>query len=240
MPGSPGIRQSANPDHAERGHRALGPHRAKLRFERLPAAYCHPERIGAFMPDGLPTTFRDRLHASTRLRLRLSHLIARRFKLEACTIDDLATPEGRFVQLEGDDLHHAVRRIGAIWHARKIRKIILATPLRDLVERLGRDTHRAALRLINLSADDDNRTGDEPPDIDTLMGWIERDGLIALNAWCRRQPASLGERLRLKLAPCSESDEEPPASHRERGQMIVDRVVTMLMTEPTTTADRHD
>lgn len=217
-------------------HGALTPLRAKLRFERLPAAYCHPGRIGALMPEGLPVIFRDRLQASTRLKLRLSDLITERFQLQACTADDLATPEGRFVQLEGDDLESAVRRIGAIWHAHKIRKIILKDTLRDLIQQLGRDTHRAALRFIDLAPKDD----DDAPDVETLLGWIERDGLIAVNAWCRHQPACLGERLRLKLPPCPDVDDEPPASHRDRGLLIVDRVVMTLMSENRETADYHD
>lgn len=232
-----------NPAPADGRHRARPPHgtqtplRAKLRFERLPATYCHPGRIGTLMPEGLPVIFRERLKASTRLRLRLSELITERFQLQACTVDDLATPEGRFVQLEGDALQDALRRIGTIWHARKIRKIILKDTLRDLIQALGRDTHRAALRFIDLAPEDDD--GDAP-EVDTLLGWIERDGLIAVNAWCRHQPACLGERLRLKLPPCPDVDDEPPASHRDRGLLIVDRVVTTLMAVPSETADRHD
>ncbi|MGI9498694.1 MAG: hypothetical protein ACR2P3_01535, partial [Geminicoccaceae bacterium] len=54
------------------------PHRARLRFEKLPAAYSHPDRIGQLLPDGLPASFRDRLQGSARLRPRLSAVLARR------------------------------------------------------------------------------------------------------------------------------------------------------------------
>lgn len=211
-----------------------GSHRARLRFERLPSAYCHHERLDKLLPDGLPQTFRDRLRTSTRLRLRLSALLSRRLSLPACTAEDLAAPEGRFAQLEGDDLAGALRQIGAIWHARAIRRVILAEPLRQLVERLGRDNHRAALRFIDLAPDPDAGDdrdvpdGGDAPDVDALLSSIERDGLIALNAWCRRQPAALALRLHLKLPPCPEADDEPPAGHRERGVAIVDRVMTSL------------
>jgi hypothetical protein len=208
-------------------------HRARLRFERLPAAYCHPERIGAFLPDGLPANFRDRLSRSPRLRLRLSALLTRRLGLSPLTLKDLAAPEGRFAQLEGKALEGALRKIGAIWQARNIRKIILKEPLRELVEHLGRDNHRAALQFVNLApepASDRDTFSIETPDIDKLMGLVERDGLIAVNAWCRQQPAALAERLRLKLPPGPETDNEPPARYLERGPKIVDRVVTMLPT----------
>ncbi len=229
---------------ASRKRSSQKPHWAKLRFERLPAAYCHPERMATLLPDGLPAGFRDRLMGSARLRLRLSSLLARRFRLAPCCAGDLETPEGRFAQLEGDALQNALLRAGAIWHARKIRKIILAAPLRHLIERLGRDNHRAALRFIDLAAEDDAADDDidnreASPNIDNLLNRIERDGLIAVNAWCDHQPAALAGRLKLKLPPCPEVDEQPPASHRDRGLMIVDRVVMTLAAEPQPRRDDH-
>lgn len=217
------------------------PHRARLRFERLPAAYCHPDRVGKLLPDGLPAGFRDQLMGSARLRLRLSSLLARRFALAPCCAGDLTTPEGRFAQLEGEDLTSALKRVGAIWHAKTIRKIILAEPLRHLIRQLGRDNHRAALRFIDLAADEEVPNADPSaadddeqalPHVDKLLGKIERDGLIALNAWCQHQSAALAGRLRLKLPPCPEIDDQPPVSHQDRGLMIVDRVVMTLATEP--------
>lgn len=207
------------------------PYRARLRFERLPATYCHPERIGKLLPEGLPVSFRDRLLASKRLRLRLSALIAKRFALAPLTLGDLATPEGRFAQLEGHALKDAMRRIGAIWQAHNIRKIILKEPLRRLHERLGRDNHRAALRFIDLAPSqitDQDQLDADNPDIDRLMAWIERDAVIAINAWRREQPAALADRLWLKLSPGPGSDNEPPAGHRDLGLIIVDRVVMTL------------
>ncbi|MEM7042315.1 MAG: SctK family type III secretion system sorting platform protein [Pseudomonadota bacterium] len=203
------------------------PLKARLRFERLPAAYCHPERIQRLLPDGLPAQFRDRLLASTRLRFRLSSILAERHALQACGPDMLATPAGRFAQLEGEVLQSALRRIGAIWHARTLRTFILAEPLRQLMDRLGRDNYQAALRSIDLApetAPDETDDGDRSPDADRLVDLIERDGLIAVNAWCHQQPAALGARLKLKLRPCPEVDGEPPASLRELGPKIVDRV----------------
>jgi hypothetical protein len=211
--------------------RRATPYRDRLRFERLPAAYCHPERIDALLPEGLPSSLRERLHGSTRLNLRLSALLTRRLELSPLTLKDLSTPEGRFAQLEGQALKDALQTVGAIWQARTIRKIILKAPLRELVERLGRDTHRAALRFVNLApepASDRQAISSETPDIDKLMRWIERDGLLAANAWCRHQPAALAERLRLKLPPGSEIDGEPPTRYIDRGPKIVDRVIMML------------
>lgn len=207
------------------------PQRDRMRFERLPSAYCHPERLGRFLPESLPTSFRDRLVESARVRLRLSKWLTRRFNLSPLAPEDLATPEGRFAQLEGQALEDTLRRIGAIWQARNIRKIILKAPLRELVERLGRDNHRVALRLIELTpepASDRDAFSIETPDIDKLMAWIERDGRIAVNAWCRFQPAPLAERLRLKLPPGPEIDDVPPTRYLESSQTIVDRVIMSL------------
>ena len=207
------------------------PYRDLLRFERLPAAYCHPERLGTFLPDGLPQDFRDRLSRSTRLRRRLSELLIRRIGLSPLTLKDLATAEGRFVQLEGDALQDALKKVGAIWQARNIRRIILKAPLRELIERLGRDNHRAALRTVNHTPKDASEReafSPETPDIDELMNWIERDGLLAVNAWCRHQPAALAQRLRLKLPPGPETDGKPATRYLDCGPKIVNRVVMML------------
>lgn len=207
------------------------PYRDRLRFERLPAAYCHPERLCSLLPQALPTSFRDRLARSARLRLRLSALLTRRFQLSPLESTSLATSAGRFAQLEGAALEDALRKIGAIWQARNIRKIILKAPLRELVERLGRDNHRAALRFIDLTpepASDRDAFSIETPDIDKLMAWIERDGLLAVNAWCRHQPAPLAERLLLKLPPGPEVDDTPPARYLDCSITIVDRVITSL------------
>ncbi|MGI9510410.1 MAG: SctK family type III secretion system sorting platform protein [Geminicoccaceae bacterium] len=238
MTAEPQIQASSSP------HQHSMPHRAWLRFERLPAAYCHPGRIETLLPDGLPEAFRDRLQGSTRLRPRLSAILAQRLDLAPCSLEDLATPEGRFAQLEGDDLKSALRRIGAIWHARKISKFIRSGALRQLIERLGRDNHRAALRLIDLAPADEETpppadASDGPGDIDVLMGLIDRDALLAVNAWCRGQPAALAKRLRLKLPPCPEVDGEPPASHRNQGVLIVDRMVRTLASEADEGMDDH-
>lgn len=227
-------------DQHLRAARPSGPHRSRLRFERLPAAYCHPERLSGLLPDGLPAGFRDRLQGSARLRLRLSTLIARRFALEPVAPDDLATPEGRFVRLDGEDLQNAVRRVGAIWHARALRRVILKDELAKLVEHLGRDNHRAALRFIDLAPENEADDEGEAPDLDGLMGRIERAGLASVNGWCRHQPAALAARLKLKLPPCPEVDGEPEGGHRCRGPMIVDRVVMMLEDEATTVGTNHD
>ena len=184
---------------------------------------------------------------SSRLRLRLSALLAIRFRLVPCCAGDLETPEARFAKLEGEALKNALKCVGAIWHARSIRQIILAEPLRQLIEGLGRDNHRAALRHIDLAAEDDaaaagNGVDDDKQasaEVDKLLDRIERDGLIAVNAWCHHQPAALAGRLRLKLPPCPEVDDEPPASHQDRGLMIVDRVVKTLPADISEMANDH-
>ncbi len=206
----------------------MGPHRAHFRFQRLASAFCHPDRISALLPEGLPAGFRERLQGSGRLRPRLSALIERRFALAACQADDLLTPEGRFASLEGEALTSAILGVGAIWHAERIRRIILAEHLRRLVERLGRDNHRRALRLIDLAAPDGGEAGEDEPDLDVLFALIERDGIRAINAWCCLQAGAIAGRLRLKLPPGEDADGEPPAAFRERGAMIVDRVAISL------------
>ena len=216
---------------------ASGSHRERLRFERLQAAYCNGDRLQALLPDSLPSSLRDRLVQSPRLRHRLSTLLSERFAFSPLAADDLNTIAGRFAQLEDEALARALRLAGAIWHAQSLRKIILAEPLHELIERLGRDDYRTALGAIDLSPAGDN--GDEDIDVDALMARIEQDGLLLINAWCHHQPRALGARLKLKLPPCPAVDDQPPASHCDLGEAVVNRVMTVLLADSNSEGDEH-
>lgn len=193
--------------------------RTRLRFEHLPSAYCQEAVIDEMLQNTLPDRLRARLTGSARLRVRLSGLIKARFDLEPCTSDDLATPAGRFASLEGEALDNALRRIGAIAEARAIRSVILKPALRELIERLGRDTHRCALRFVDLApeagSDRDNDDNDATFSIDGLITTIDRAGLIAARSWSESQPKALAKRLQLKLPPVHQ-DEASEASRARR------------------------
>ncbi len=204
----------------------VGPKRALLRFERLPAAYVHPERLATSLPRNLQVRHRDQLLGSKRLQRRLSALLIRRFDLAPCKAEDLLTPEGRFAQLEGNALEANLRRIGAIWHARTIAAIILASALKELIAWLGRDGYREALGQVALAgADVDRDVIGDTPYIDHLRRIIERDGRRCVAAWCRHQPAFLANRLMLKLPPDAEDGNELQSRFEEQGVMIADRVM---------------
>ena len=206
--------------------RRVGPKRMLLRFDRLPGSYIHPERLSGCLPPGLPRTYLDRLMGMGRLKGRLSTVIERRFNLTPCTADDVETPAGRFARLEGRDLGAVVQRIGAIWHARSIAAVILAEPLKVLIDWLGRDGYRAALAHIELAqAEADKEIVGDKPDIDRLCLTIMQDGERCISAWCQKQPASLGRRLALKLPPEADLDERWPEGFREKGAAIADRVM---------------
>ncbi len=199
---------------------------ALLRFERLPSAYAHPERLGACFPPGLPVELREKLLNSKRLQRRLSNHLRQHFDLRPCIAEDLATPEGRFVQLEGEALRAAIRQIGAIYHARTIAAIILAGPLKELIDWLGRDVYRKALRHAVLApiGTDGDITGGQAQ-IEQLCRQIERDGQRCIEAWCRKLPASLGNRLLLKLLPAPADGDGDVDPFSEQGLAIVDRVM---------------
>lgn len=199
---------------------------AYLRFDRLPAAYIHPQRLNHYLPANLPHRLRDRLLYATRLQPRLSSFLAKRFDLQPCARQDFDMPEGRFAQLEGEKLGMTVRRIGAVWHGRSIAAIILADALKELIAWLGQDGYRAALRHGKLANQEVDREviGDEV-DIERLCQMIERDGQRCVSAWCRHQPASLAARLLLKFPPVADVDEEPEEAFRDLGLLITDRVI---------------
>ena len=210
----------------------VGPKRALLRFERLPAVYIHPERLSRCLPANLSVTYRDRLLRDRRLRLRLSDILTRRFGLPPCVEEELDTPEGRFAQLEGMDLGIVIRRIGAMWHARTIAAIILKDAVRQLVSWLGRGGYRSALRHVRYARADviPDVVGDQP-NIELLCRSIERDGEHCVSAWCRHQPAFLAERLLLKLPPLEELDDQSLEQIQEQGLLIADRVMMEIMAD---------
>jgi hypothetical protein len=157
----------------------------------------------------------------------------RRFGLPPCVAEDLDTPEGRLAQLEGADLGRAVRRIGAVWHARTIAAIIIADSLKELISWLGREGYRGALRHVKLAtADVDHDViGEDKPNIEMLCEMIERDGQHCVHAWCHHQPAFLAKRLLLKMPPMVEIDDQSLEQFREQGLLIADRVMTEIMTD---------
>lgn len=203
-----------------------------LRFERLPATYIHPDRLSGCLPANLPAKYRDRLLHAKRLRSRLSIVLTERFSLAPCVAEDLDTPEGRFARLEGTDLVEAIRRIGAMWHARTIAAIILADSVRELIAWLGRDGYRSALRHVKrASADVNNDVVGEKPNIELLCQMIERDGERCVHVWCEHQPAFLAERLLLKLPPMAEIDDPSLEQFQDQGLLTTDRVIMEIMAD---------
>lgn len=213
--------------------------RTRLRFEHLPSAYSQDAVIDGMLPNALPERLRARLTGSARLRVRLSGLIKTRFDLEPCKADDLATPAGRFASLEGDALKTALRRIGAISEARAIRSVILKPALRELIERLGRDTYRCALRCIDLTPEPDvdecgsggdqfDNDHDATSSIDELITTIDRAGLIAAKAWSENQPKALAKRLQLKLPPTNQDEASAASRPRRHAGLIVDAALLTL------------
>jgi len=210
----------------------VGPKRALLRFERLPSAYIQLKRLSDCLPDNLPTEYRDRLLQTRRLQSRLSDVLMRRFHLPPCVAEELDTPEGRFAQLEGAALGGAIRRIGAVWHARSIAAVILADSLKELIAWLGRDGYRQALRHVRFACAgvNEDMIGDRP-NIELLCQMIERDGQHCISAWCHHQPAFLAKRLSLKLPPLAEPDGQSFEQFQDQGLLIADRVIMEIMAD---------
>ncbi len=180
----------------------------------MSAAAILPERLAPLLAPGLSSGLAGRLLLSPRLAPRLPRLLEELLGSPALALADLPEGETRLAQASGEVLARAARLAGAVWHARRIRALLLAADVAAFCRTHGGATRRAALRHGDLAADE---PGDAP--LDTA---IPADGAALLAAWREALPAPLPPWVALRLP--LEVDAEPGKAHRERGPLILSRI----------------
>jgi hypothetical protein len=169
-------------------------------FVADPGSWADPALAAPLIAPGLRAETAQRLLASPRLARRASRLLADRLGCgDAATLEpvDLALASAPRAVLEAVAL-----RAGAVWHARRVRAIVLGADIALLCTRLGDATRNAALRHGALAPLKGNS-----PDIDGAGGNgagglpddILRDGTHCLSAWIDALPDWVASRVRLKF-----------------------------------------
>jgi hypothetical protein len=174
-----------------------------------PGAWADPARAAPLIAPGLREETARHLLTSPRLARRASRWLADRLGPgDPATLEpvDLWLARTAVATLETVALH-----AGAVWHARRIRALLLGADIALLCDRLGSEARAVALRYAALAPDDGSASDlnrDAATDAAALADDIERDGARCLAAWIASLPDWAASRVRLKLPDRL----EPPVS----------------------------
>jgi len=181
-----------------------------LAFLHDPGAWADPAGAAALIVPGLqPETARRLLH-SPRLAARASELLAAR--LGHGNSEALDPIDGALATAPADVLEAIAFSAGAVWHARRVRAVVLGADVAALCHRCGEAAREAALRHAGLAPDDAAALGGP---LDELEADIAHDGRRCVTAWIDTLPAWAAARVRLKwrsppLPPLPDAG-KPPA-----------------------------
>lgn len=171
-----------------------------------------PSRLAARLAPGLAAVTAERLLASPSLGARVRRWAAEGTEdaVHALAFDDRMLAEGGAA-----GLRRAAMLAGAVWHARRVRGLMLARDLQAFIDQYGPAAREAALRHAALSPDAEDGGPVQPP----LIEAVAMDGRACLSAWLDTLPPPAAAAIRLALP---ESDEaEPGPAHREHGPRIL-------------------
>ena len=182
-----------------------------------PPAYIDVTRLAACFGGRIGVRLCERLQGASRLQDRLSALINEFYALAAPVGPDAVSPADQKVALlPAAGITDVVRRAGAVYWANAIANAVRAEEVRWLRDRLGEAIHAFALENRKLSG---------PPERLDMAGGAEarimEDGIRCLGAWCRSQPAAVGDRVRLKSPASPALDGIVQSPFNEIGPAII-------------------
>ena len=200
-------------------------------FVTDPGAWADPALVAPLIAPGLRTETARHLLTSPRLAGRASRWLADRLGHgEAAALEpvDRALASASVAVLAAVAL-----RAGAVWHARRVRALVLGTDIALLCTRLGEAARNAALRhagpdhpgLPPVAANSPDIDGSAADDAGALADEIARDGARCISAWIDALPDWAASRVRLKFPAGSDW----PASIDLRARAV--RIVRTLAAE---------
>jgi len=157
-------------------------------FVRDIALWAEPALATPLLAAGLRAETAARLLRHPRFAARASTALVERLPLADA---DILEPQDYDAALsDAATLTRIAARAGAVWHAHRLRNLLLARDIAPLVERFGEDLRAIALRHAALAPQD---TAD-----DEFAGAIDRDGRRCVATWIDALPAWAAARVRLK------------------------------------------
>ena len=160
-------------------------------FLHDPGAWAEPAGAATLIAPGLQADTVRRLLRSPRLAARVSRLLAERLgDGDPQWLDPI---DCALATAPGNALETTALSAGAVWHARRVRALLLAADIAALCHRCGETARGAALRHADLAP---NEPGGEPSA--DLAAEIVRDGRRCVAAWIDTLPAWAAGRVRLK------------------------------------------
>ena len=176
-------------------------------------------RLADRLAPGLGESIAERLLLSPRLGARV-----RDWALDGADAALASIPaDDRDLVAAGEPaLRRAVSLAGAVWHANRIRSLVLAKDLQSFIEAHGPAARMAALRHAALAP---QQSGDDP-----LPEAVSADGRACVAAWIDALPPVAAAALRLTLPVDLEAP--PGDAHRAHGPAIVQAVAPETLVEP--------
>lgn len=182
------------------------------RTETGPADGIVPSRLARRLAPDLAAATADRLLASPRLGARARHWAAEGAEdaLHALAFDDRLLAESG-----PDGLRRAAVLAGAVWHARRVRGLIMARDLQAFIDQHGPAARALALRHAALAPPGEDEGSAERP----LAEAVAADGRACLSAWLDALPPPAAAAVRLMLP--EEDEAQPGTAHREHGPRLL-------------------
>jgi hypothetical protein len=196
-------------------------------FLHDPGAWADPAGAAALIVPGLQTETARRLLHSPRLAARASRLLAARLgDSDSSPLDRL---DGTLAAAPADALEAIAFSAGAVWHARRVRAVVLGADIAALCHRCGEAARDAALRHGKLAPDDTTALGGQ---FGELEADIAHDGRRCVAAWIDTLPVWAAARVRLKWRP------PPLPPLPDAGQAAAVRIVRTLAAETSAALER--
>jgi hypothetical protein len=164
-------------------------------FVADPGAWADPAQVAPLLAPGLSPETARRLLASPRLGARASRWLAAR--LGEGDPAALPVPDGALAVASAETLETVALCAGAVWHAPRMRALVLGADIAVLQARLGDEVRCAALRHARLSGAA-AQPGGVAEDADALADDIARAGAACLAVWIETLPDWAAARVRLK------------------------------------------
>lgn len=175
------------------------------------ARWALPEAAAPLIAAGLQATTARRLLRSQHLSGRASALLAAR--LGRGEPDTLAEADRRLVLASPRTLDRVAVLAGAVWHAPRVRALVLAQDVETFVAALGEDARDAALRHAALAP---APTAGGVISADGLEAAIRGDGAACLSAWIDSLPGWASGRMRLRWTGLDAAADRRPNEAADR------------------------